>query len=490
MRSRLRRACFVAGETFISWILRPKCRGYRCAFLGLIYGVAGIGACHAQSLSSLLEMARRTEPTYLSARTNLQAAGARTAQMVGAMLPQVTASANTNTNVRDYKTLAATETTEHGRYNSNSTQVNFTQPIWRYANVAGWRQAQAVEDQAQHQLSGAEMELAAKLVTAWLDVLAARDGLLFTGQQAAAAQRQYEIIRRGAELGANSQPQAEEARARSEQTLADAEQARTDAEIKRAALEQLVGPLPVLAPPFIRERAVLADIGKEKLDGWLSAAEAGNPFILAASKAFEAADAEVRKQSAGHQPTLDLVLNYSRNRQAVGSFPGQSGYDVAQNAIGLQLNVPIFSGGTQSAKVDEAVAQKERARLDMEAARRAAVFAVKQAWFGWQAGNARSRAGEQAIQAARAALAVARRGQTQGIKTELDVLQAEQQLRASQRDFRKGRYDQVAAHVKLKAAAGMLSAEDIALLSALFTDTPDAPETMASPGLSVIAARR
>lgn len=470
--------------------LSPKGWAGRCTFLFLVYTMAGFGPCHAQSLSSLLELARRSEPTYLSARTNLQAAGARTAQMVGAMLPQVTASANTNTNIRDYETLAATKTTEHGRYNSNSTQVNFTQPIWRYANVAAWSQAQAVEDQAQHQLSGAEMELAAKLVTAWLDVLAARDGLLFTGQQAAAAQRQYEIIRRGADLGANSQPQAEEARARSEQALADAEQARTDAEIKRAALEQIVGPLPALSAPFIRERAMLADIGKERLDGWLGKAEAGNSFILAAAKAYEAADAEVRKQSAGHQPTLDLVLNYSRNRQAVGSFPGQSGYDVAQNAVGLQLNIPIFSGGTQSAKVDEAVAQKEKARLDMEAARRAAVFAVKQAWFGWQAASARGRAGEQAIKAARVALAVARRGQVQGIKTELDVLQAEQQLRAAQRDFRKGRYDQVAAHVKLKAAAGTLTTEDMALVNSLFTDTPDAPETMAGPGPSVIAARQ
>ncbi|MBK6594264.1 MAG: TolC family protein [Burkholderiales bacterium] len=198
MRSRLRNACSIAREKFIPWVVQPKRREFRCAFVGLIYGAAGLGACHAQSLSSLLELARRSEPTYLSARTNVQAASARTDQMVGAMLPQVTASADTNTNIRDYETLSATSTTEHGRYNSNSAQVNFTQPLWRYANVVGWQQAQAVADQAQHQLAGAELELATKLVTAWLDVLAARDGVLFTGQQATAAQRQWEIIRRGA----------------------------------------------------------------------------------------------------------------------------------------------------------------------------------------------------------------------------------------------------------------------------------------------------
>lgn len=487
MLSRLGNAFPFTRGKFISRVLQPKLRGYFCACL---VGMAGFGVCHAQSLSSLLELARSSEPTYLSARTSVQAANARTDQMIGAMLPQLTASANTNTNVRDYETRGAATAAERDRYNSNSAQVNFTQPIWRYANVVGWQQAQAVADQSQHQLVGAELELVSRVVTAWLDVLAARDGVLFTGQQAAAAQRQWEIIRRGAELGASSQPQVEEARTKYDQTLSDAVVARTDGEIKQAALEQLVGPLRQLTTPFIRERAVLADVSKEKMETWLSVAETGNPSILAATKAYEAADAEVRKQSAGHQPTLDLVLSYNRNRQAVGGFPGQAGYDTAQNAVGLQLNVPIFSGGTQSAKVDEAVAQKEKARLDIEAARRAAVFAVKQAWFGWHSAYARAGAGAQAIQAARAALDLARRGHANGLKTELDVLQAEQQMHAAQRDFRKGRYDQLASHVKLKAVAGMLSTEDVATLDALFTNSPEDSDAMVQGAPSVVVVRR
>lgn len=489
MRSRLLNALSIAASKFIPWVLRAQRRGCLCAFVGLIYAMTGLGVCHAQSLSSLLELARSSEPTYLGARTNVQAANARTDQMIGAMLPQVSAAANTNSNIRDYETRGAA-TTERDRYNSNSAQVNFTQPLWRYANIVGWQQAQAVADQAQHQLLGAELELVSKLVTAWLDVLATRDGVLFAGQQVAAAQRQWEIVRRGAELGASSQPQVEEARAKYDQALSDAVVARTDGEIRQAALEQIVGPLRELTPPFMRERAVLADVSTEKMETWLSAAETGNPSILAAIKAYEAANAEVRKQSAGHQPTLDLVLSYNRNRQAVGGFPGQAGYDIQQNAAGLQINLPIFSGGTQSAKVDEAVAQKEKARLDIETARRAAVFAVKQAWFGWHSAYARARAGAQAIQAARAALALARGGRTNGLKTELDVLQAEQQMHAAQRDFRKGRYDQVVAHVKLKAVAGTLSTEDVAALGALFENSPDESAAMVQGAPSVVVARQ
>jgi outer membrane protein len=244
--------------------------------------------------------------------------------------------------------------------------------------------------------------------------------------------------------------------------------AETEAQIKLASLEQLVGALKDFKAPRMIDDAVLADLSGDKLVPWVQTLETGNPAIRAALQAFEAADAEVRKQLAGHQLTLDLVGTYGKNSQAIGGFPGQAGYDIKQNSIGLQLNIPIYSGGTQSAKVVEAVAMREKARLDIEAARRAASLAAKQAWFGWQAAYVRAQAGRQAVTAAQAALRAARMGRDQGLKMELDVLQAEQQLRAAERDLRKGRYDQVAAHVKLKAVAGRLTVGDVAALDRLF----------------------
>ncbi len=424
--------------------------------------------CSAQTLSSLLELARSSEPSYLGAKTNVQAAKARTDQAFGALLPQISASANTNMNDRSYHTRIDDTPTVDDRYNSNSAQFTLTQPLWRYASIAGLQQAEAAALQAEYQLAGTEQDLSSKLVSAWFDVLAARDNGLFTVQQEAAARKQWEIARRGLELGASGLPQTEDARAKYEQARADAMTAATDAQIKLASLEQLVGALKNFKPPRMIDNAVLADLSGDKLDPWLQALETGNPAIRAALQAFEAADAEVRRQLAGHQLTLDLVGTYGKNSQAIGGFPGQAGYDIKQNSIGLQLNIPIYSGGTQSAKVAEAVAMREKARLDIEAARRAASLAAKQAWFGWQAAYVRAQAGRQAVTAAQAALRAARRGRDKGLKMELDVLQAEQQLRAAERDLRKGRYDQVAAHVKLKAVAGRLSVGDVAALDRLF----------------------
>ena len=442
----------------------------------------------AQTLASLFERARRGEPAYLAAMYSRDAAQARTGQALGAMLPQVSLSANTNINDRDYATRNSSTPSIQDRYNSNSEQLSVTQPIWRGANIAGLRQAEAAARQAEHQLIGTEQELLAKLAADWFDVLAARDAVLYSAQQVAATRRQWEVAQRGVELGTASRPQAEEAKAKYDQALAESVAAETDSRIKRAALEQLVGPLDELAPPRLRDEAPVSSLGVDTLEKWLQAAESGNPALLAAQQAFEAASEELNKQRAGHEPTLDLVASYGKNSQATGGFPGQAGYDIKQSAIGMQLSVPIFSGGTQSAKVRETVAMREKARQDVEAARRAAQFAAKQAWFNWHGAAARAQAALQGIRSAQAALQAARRGLDSGLKTDLEVLQAEQQLAAARRDLRKARYDQLASHLKLKAAAGRIAAEDVAAVDRLFV-AADAPAPAPAPVIPPIPER-
>jgi outer membrane protein len=250
----------------------------------------------------------------------------------------------------------------------------------------------------------------------------------------------------------------------------------TEIGLKRAALEQWTGSLPDGTLPHLLGEAPLLDPAAVALDAWLQDVEAGNPTLLAARRALEAAQAEVRKQRAGHHPTLDLVASYGKNSQEVGGFPGQSGYDIQQGSIGLQLNLPLYSGGTQSAKVAEALAQEARARQEVEAARRTAVLSTQRAWFTGQGAAARASAGAQAIRAARAELARVRQGREQGLQTRLEILEAEQQLRAGQRDYRKGRYDQIAARIRLQAAAGTLAVSDVTGLDAWLVPRPEAAD--------------
>lgn len=449
--------------------------------LGIAVLVSSL-SCSAQTLSTFLELARNSEPTFLGAKTSVDAARARTDQAFGALLPQMNATANTNYNRRNYQTRVADTLAVNDEYNSNGYQISITQPLWRYANYVGLQQSEAQLTQALHQMSNTEQELLARLVGAWLDTLAARDNVQFTTFQETAARKQWEIARRGFELGTSGLPQTEEARAKYDLARSDAMAATHEAEVKLAGLEQLVGSLPEFRPMVMADDAVPADLSNDRMERWLDAIEVGSPAVRAAMHAFEAADAEVRKQWAGHQPTLDLVASRGKNSQAVGGFPGQAGYDIKTDTVGLQLNVPLFSGGTQSAKVTEAVAMKEKARLDIEVARRAAALAVKQAWFGWKAASIKAEAGRQGVKAADAALRSARMGHKSGLKMDLDVLQAEQQYWAAQREWRRGRYDQLTAHVKLKSAVGILTLEDVFALDKFFVFPPIAAEGSSRSG--------
>lgn len=473
----------LSGRSMFLWVPRAV----PLFFIGLISS----SACNAGPLARLLELALSGEPTYQGAKANLQASEARSRQAFGALLPQVTLSAGTNDNLRGYTTRNTDAPTEKDTYNSNSAQLNITQPLWRYANIAGLQQADAALEQAQHQLTGAEQELFSKLVESWFDVLAARDNVELTKQQVLATRKQWDVNLRGVEFGISGMPQAHEAKAKHDQALADAVSAGTDSQIKLATLEQLVGTLPPMDLPYIRDDVdidgrdgiVLVDLKADRLEKWLATVETSNPNILAAQHAFEAASAEIRKQRAGHQPTLDLVGTYGSNSQAVGGFPGQNGYDTRQRAIGLQLNIPIYSGGTQSAKVNEAIAMREKARADKESARRTALLTAKQGWFGWQAAYAKTRAGLQEVASARLALQVARTGSDNGLKSELDVLQAGQQFYAGLRDIRKGYYDQIVSYVKLKAAAGVLTQADIVSIDQLLVASPaQQPPSWPMPG--------
>lgn len=443
-------------------------RFFQCVLAATI-GLAVVPV-RALSLADAVVLARQTDPIYLSARANLSASRERSDQAVANLLPQVSVTANTNANRRSYDTRDSPLPVAKDKYNSKSAQLSVTQPLWRSANRIAVTQADAAVAQADFQVVAAEQDLLVRLVQAWFDVMWARDTTMFTEKQVAATKFQWEQTRHGAGLGLATITAVEEARMRHDQAAAEQAVADADQDIKLAALEQIIGPMSGLSPPLLSDGFNEADSRSGTLEDWLGRAEAASPAVLAASRALDAATEEIRKQRAGHEPTLDMVATYGRNGQGAGSFPGQNGYDINQRAIGLQLNIPLYSGGGQSAKVREAVALREKAAQDLESARRSARLAGKQAWFGWQAGNARKVAAMQALKYSAVALKAATTGRLNDVKTELDVLEARQHMYSSLRDVQKARYEIIVNHLKLKAVAGQLVDADLVALDEWFVN--------------------
>jgi outer membrane protein len=439
-----------------------------CLSMAATWACAATVPTRPTTLGEVFDAAHESEPGYRSAEANLAASHARSRQALGAMLPQLSMTASFNGNRRSYNTHDATTDTLRDRYHSHTNQLSLTQPIWRPANVASWHEAKESEAQAQYQLADAEQKLYAKLATAWFDLMEARDVVEFATAQRDALRAQWDIARRGAELGTQSAPQAADAEAKYREASADEASSELDQEAKLAALEQLTGPADGLLQPYLRDNATLPDLVGKDVDAWLNLVDTHCPSLHAAAQAIAAADEEIRKQRAGHHATLDLVANYGNNDQAVGNFPGQSGYGIRTLTVGLQLNVPLYTGGTQSAKVAEALAAREKALADRDAARRQAILDIRTSFLQWRAGLAKAKAAQIGMDAAHTAWIAASRGESHGLKTSADVLSARQQWAAARRDMHKGRYQQLTAYVKLRTTLGELSADDVDELDRLF----------------------
>ena len=460
--------------------------GFLQPLLLALISTAVANVASAQTFGEALELARATEPAYLGAKANAAAAQQRSKAAFGGLLPQVSATASSNTNRRDYTTKTEPFVPQSvDYYNSNNAQLNLTQPLYRPSNLAALRQAEAGVTQADYQVAAAEQELLLKLVSAWFEVMSARDSLLFATRQAATSRQQWEILRRGVALGTAAPPAMEEAQARYEQALAEQSAAQMELHVRSAALEQLIGPAPGFTPPFLAAYPARLSTGRYTLPGWLECSQR-SPQVHAAYYALSVADEEIRKQRAAYGPTLDVVSSYGRNSQQVGGFPGQGGYDIKLGTIGLQLSVPLFSGGAQDARVEEAVALREKARQDLVSAQRASRLAAQQAWFAGQAAGTRRAAALQATRAALLALQSAVSGIAAGVKTEVDRLQAQHLVEGARRDLSKAHYELALSYVRLRAVCGELDEEDFRALQAMLGGTePELHELLqvsAAPG--------
>jgi outer membrane protein len=203
------------------------------------------------------------------------------------------------------------------------------------------------------------------------------------------------------------------------------------------------------------------------MDKWVDAAEKDSFVVQAQQAATEVASKEVERNRAGHYPTLDVVAN-SGNSVASASQLGAIRSDTDSKNIGLQLNIPIFQGGAVNSKTREAAANYSAALALLENARRTAALGARQSYLGVVNGLAQVRALEAALVSSTSALDSNKLGYEVGVRINIDVLNAEQQVYSTKRDLAKARFDTLLAQLKLKAAVGSLGEDDLQQVSALF----------------------
>jgi outer membrane protein len=201
---------------------------------------------------------------------------------------------------------------------------------------------------------------------------------------------------------------------------------------------------------------------------WVAQARDNQPLVRAQRASVQVAALDVQRARSGHLPTVDLVANvgHSFSNHSL-TTPDDYSTKAAQHAVGIQVNVPLFAGGAIVTKVNEAESALNKAHADLEAASRSAASDAQHAYTGVTSGLAQVAALVTSVQAGNSALTGNKAGFRVGYRTNVDVLNAEQQLYASQRDLSKARYEVLLQGMKLKAAAGILGESDLALINAL-----------------------
>lgn len=423
-----------------------KMKRMSLAFLALIASPA----LHAANLVEVYREAQQQDATYASARAAYEAGQEKLPQGLALLLPSVNLSANTTWNEVDLPTIDR-------QYNSNGYNLSLTQPIYRKQNFAQYQQAKSQVSQAGAQLAVARQDLIVRVAQAYFDVLLAQDNVALAGAQKAAIGEQLEMAKRNFEVGTATITDTHEAQSRYDLTTAQEIAAQNDLEIKKRALQLIVSKIPGhLAALGDKLPLILPE--PNDMTKWVEQAEQQSPQIAIQRAALEIATQEVERNRAGHHPTLDLVAGHGRNSSASTFTLGQT---ITSQAVGLQFNLPIYQGGSVSSKVREALANQEKARQDLEQSNRLAALLTRQAFLGVTSGMAQVKALEQALISSQSSLDSTRLGQEVGVRTNVDVLNAQQQLYTAKRDLSQARYNYIISQLKLKSAVGVLSDEDV-----------------------------
>ncbi len=452
-------------------------------FLSLTLALAP--AAQAANLSDLLRDAQAYDAQYASARAALEAGQEKSVQGRAGLLPNVSLGGNVR-----YNDVQSSLTGGDARYDSNGLSINAAQPLFRKQNLVQYEQSKGQVRIAETQFRLAEQDLILRVAQAYFDVLQSQDNIAFIQAQKVAITEQLASAKRNFEVGTATITDTHEAQARFDLAVAQEIAEQNTLSIRLRALEKLIGKPAGALDTLADQKQLPAESGH--IDEWSARAAEGNlqAEIQRLSKAI--ADQEVERNRAGHYPTIDAVAGYTLNN---GQNFGTTQVDTRVATIGVELNLPIYQGGLTSSRVREAVANQEKARQDLENATREASLQARQAWLNVNSGAARVRALEQALVSSKAQLESTKLGLQVGVRTNLDLLNAEQQMLSAQRDLAGARYAYLLAGLSLKAAVGALSAADLEaidklLIPAKSNPAPTSGKAVTSPLPAALVLKR
>jgi protease secretion system outer membrane protein len=424
------------------------------------------GSAGAVSLQQAYELALKNDPAY---RMNFyENEAGKESRVLGRsfLLPNISASFSGSRNVADQEqqqSLFGGGVT-HPRYLSRSTVVQVRQPLLNLDAVARYRQGKVQTEQSAALFESNTDQVALRVVGAYIDALFADDQVALAKVQRDVYLEQQKVNQRLFEKGEGTKTDMLETQARLDLAEAQLVEAQDNLVAMRNTLEGVIGtdpgPLDHLSDTFR-----VAELKPASFEEWRALALEHNPELAAAKLAVENARLEISKSRAGHMPRIDLVAAYSK-----GAAESLNTYNIdsVNRTIGVQVNVPLYAGGAVSATSRQAVAGYERAKADLDGRTSKVIVELRKAHSLVESSVRRIDALVKAVDSGQLLMKATEQSIKGGVRINLDLLNAQQQLYTSQRDLAQARYSYLLGLLRLRAAAGTLDGGDVRQVAAYF----------------------
>ena len=404
-------------------------------------------------LMQVWQAARVNDPSLRAARAGLAAARERLPQARSQVLPQVQLGVSRVRNdlTRGGQSAQGQSLTVFDRYPGANETVTLRQPVVRAQQLIGIRQAQSAEREADAVFAREDQEFSARVVMAYLEVLLAHDNVRLVDSQREFLESALVSATRGVAAGVGTRTDVDAAQAKVDLNRAQALQVQQQFDFARRQLQSMINRPFVALVPLDGNKLATIGLDHRSLEDWIREAEAGSPEIQRLEAHRQALADELNKARAAHLPTLDVVAQIQRSRSENTLSP-QSQFE--NRSLGLQLNVPLYNGGYVNSLVRQASAEVERAEETLAAARLELGLKVHREYRGVSEGLVRIKALEVAVRSSEVALDSARSSVTAGVRTQVDVLNAEQQLSEARRNLNEARYGLLGSLARLHTVAG------------------------------------
>ena len=443
-------------------------RALRATVVSLLPAFLAPSGVHAADLLSLYREAAGQDPAVTSAQAALLAARERVTQAEAANGFAVGVNVGANTNYVDLHLRNFPKAQTDRAYLTASVSAYVNKPLIRPANGVVIEQATASVKLFEMALAAAQMDVATRLSQAYFDVLLAEDNLTLVRAQKAAVGEQLAQAKRNFEVGTATIVDTNEAQSRYDQVIAQEIAAGNELERTRFALRNVVGRFEANLK-LLRTNAQVPPPNPANMEAWVTRAEAEAFGVRIAQQTLSVSEFDVRRAQTGKDWTLDASASVA-NSQATGGASSGVGSWTNSGVIGVTFNWPFDLSGGVSARIRETLALVDKNRNDLEAARRVAGLNVRQSYLGVTSGVAGVAAQQQALKSAETLLASTKLGLEVGVRTNLDVLNAQQQVTQVKRDLALARYNTLLNGLRLKAAAGVLTEDDLRATNAYLTD--------------------